>query len=150
MILLMKYKVIAIGQLKRGFLRDGCDFYKKRLSNYSKVEEIELKESSEKERESEALLKKSGHFVIALDERGEQFTSKAFANYITQLENKSISEVSLLIGGADGHSDELKTKANKLISLSKATLPHELARMMLFEQLYRIESIRAGHPYHRE
>jgi len=58
--------------------------------------------------------------------------------------------VSLLIGGADGHSDALKTKANKLISLSKATLPHELARMMLFEQLYRIESIRAGHPYHRE
>ncbi len=146
----MKYKVIAIGQLKRGFLRDGCDFYKKRLSQYSKVEEIELKESSEKERESETLLKKAGTYVIALDERGEQFTSKAFANYITQLENKSISEVSLLIGGADGHSDSLKSSANKLISLSKATLPHELARMMLFEQLYRIESIRAGHPYHRE
>lgn len=146
----MKYKIVTIGQLKRGFLRDGCDFYKKRLSNYTKVEEIEVKESSEKDRESEALLKKSGNFVIALDERGEQYTSKAFANYITQLENKSISEVSLLIGGADGHSDELKAKANKLISLSKATLPHELARMMLFEQLYRIESIRAGHPYHRE
>jgi len=146
----MKYKVIVIGQLKRGFLRDGCDFYKKRLSNYSKIEEIELKESSEKERESETLLKKAGTYVIALDERGEQFTSKAFANYITQLENKSISEVSLLIGGADGHSDALKSRANKLISLSKATLPHELARMMLFEQLYRIESIRAGHPYHRK
>ena len=72
------------------------------------------------------------------------------AAHITALETRSISQVSLLIGGAEGHSDTLKQRVDESWRLSTFTMPHELARVVLLEQLYRIETIRAGHPYHRE
>jgi 23S rRNA (pseudouridine1915-N3)-methyltransferase len=152
----MRYHLITIGQLKRTFYQEGCQFYMDRLKAYTKLELIELKEAKAKtpeqvkDLESQSLLNAAVGYVIALDEKGKTLTSKQCAETITKLETQSISSISLLIGGAEGHSDDLKKKANELWSLSKLTLPHDLARLVLLEQLYRAETIRAGHPYHRE
>lgn len=152
----MRYQLVTIGSVKRSFYAEGCAFYLGRLKNYSKVEVVELKEhkaanaETVKQAESEALLKAASGYIIALDETGKTFTSEKLAQKITTLENQSISLVSLLIGGAEGHSDVLKKSAKELWSLSALTLPHELARLLLLEQLYRAETIRAGHPYHRQ
>jgi 23S rRNA (pseudouridine1915-N3)-methyltransferase len=152
----MRYRIITLGQLKPGFYLEGCQFYLDRLKPYAKLELLELKEAKTKipeqvkHLESQALLKASSGYVIALDEKGKSLTSKQWAETMTRLETQSISTISLLIGGAEGHSEELKKKANELWSLSNLTLPHDLARLVLLEQLYRAETIRAGHPYHRE
>ena len=152
----MRYSIIAIGQLKRGFYRDGVDHFLKRLTPYAKVEMLELREAKHsdalavKEQESDALLKAAAGHLVALDERGKSLRSTELADRVTQLENQAVSHVSVLIGGAEGHSDLLKRSVNETWSLSNLTLPHELARLMLIEQLYRAETIRAGHPYHRE
>jgi 23S rRNA (pseudouridine1915-N3)-methyltransferase len=152
----MRYQLVTIGNVKRSFYADGCAFYLERLKNYAKVDVTEIKEYKAsqaeivKQVESETLLKAASGFVVALDETGKTFTSEKLSQRITTLENQSISSVSILIGGAEGHSEHLKKTVNELWSLSSLTLPHELARLVLLEQLYRAETIRAGHPYHRQ
>jgi 23S rRNA (pseudouridine1915-N3)-methyltransferase len=152
----MRYQLITIGQLKRGFYQDGCAFYSERLKAYGKLELVEVREAKAKlpeqvkELESEALLKAASGYLIALDEKGKSLSSMQMAETISRLETQSISTVSLLIGGAEGHSEQLKKSVGALWSLSALTLPHDLARLVLLEQLYRAETIRAGHPYHRE
>lgn len=151
----MKYRIIAIGKLRRGFLQAGCAHFLERLLPYAKTEVLEFKEGRGSlqqivESEGDALLKASSGHLIALDERGKTHTSASWAARVSELENRSVSEVSFLIGGANGHGDALKARANERWSLSNLTLPHELARLVLLEQLYRTETIRAGHPYHRE
>ena len=151
----MKYQIIAIGQLKRGFIRDGCQHFLERLEKYAKVDVIELREGKGraeevKAQEGEGLLRASSGTLIALDERGKEKRSANLAERVTTLENQSIGQISLLIGGAEGLSEEVKEAVSESWSLSKLTLPHELARLILLEQLYRLETIRAGHPYHRE
>ena len=152
----MRYQIVAIGGPKRGFYVEGCHFFIKRLGNYASVDLVELKEARAKdagrvqEQESERLLSAAQHYLVALDEGGKSFSSRQLAARLSALELRGDSAVSLLIGGAEGHSDALKEKANELWRLSDLTLPHELARLVLLEQLYRAETIRAGHPYHRE
>lgn len=151
----MRYQITAIGQVKQTFIAKGCSFYLERLRPYTKVEVIEAKASKAqqvdtlKEEEGVQLLKGSSGYLIALDEGGKLFSSEQLAAYISDLENRSISQVSFLIGGAAGHSDTLKQRVAASFSLSPLTLPHDLARLVLLEQLYRAETIRAGHPYHR-
>ncbi len=151
----MKYRILAIGKLRRGFLQAGCEHFLKRLLPYAKTDVLELKEGrgtpqEVTENESDALLKAASGHLIALDERGKTHTSASWAARVSELENRSVSEVSFLIGGANGHSEQLKARVDESWSLSNLTLPHELARLVLLEQLYRTETIRAGHPYHRE
>ncbi len=148
----MKYQIIAIGRLKRGFLQTGCEHFLARLGPYAKVEVLELKEgrgAEVKEQEGAALLKVANGYLIALDEGGKEHTSASWAARTNELETRSVSQVNFLVGGANGHGDALKGQVDELWSLSKLTLPHELARLVLLEQLYRSETIRAGHPYHR-
>ena len=152
----MRYQIITIGQLKRGFYQEGCQFYIGRLKTYAKLELIQIKEAKAKtpqqikDLESAALLQAATGYVIALDEKGKSLTSKQMAETIEKLETQSISTISLLMGGAEGHSETLKQQVKALWSLSNLTLAHDLARLVLLEQLYRAETIRAGHPYHRE
>ncbi len=152
----MRYEIIAIGNLKRSFLKDGCAFYINRLSSQSKVIITELKgnKSNDPEKtkstESNDLFSKAKGYSIALDEKGKSFSSNNLAKHIDTLELRGISHISLLIGGANGHSNALKQQVNELWRLSDLTLPHELARLVLLEQLYRVESIRSGHPYHKD
>lgn len=151
----MRYRVVAIGKLRRGFLQAGCTHFLERLSPYAKVEQLELKEGrgaaqQVAEHEGSALLNAASGYLIALDERGTEHSSASWAARITDLENRSVGQVSFLLGGANGHGDALRGAVDEIWSLSKLTLPHELARLVLLEQMYRTETLRAGHPYHRE
>ena len=150
----MKYQIVAIGKLKRGFLQAGCEHYLARLSAYAKVNVFELKEGrgapgDVQEQEGAALLGAASGYVIALDEAGKEHTTASWAARVEALEVRSVSQISFLLGGASGHGAALKNRADELWSLSQLTLPHELARLVLLEQLYRTETLRAGHPYHR-
>jgi len=145
----MRYRLLTIGKLKRGFYQVGCQHYLERLQAYAKVELIEVKEAKGIEQESAALLAAAQGYVVALDEAGELLSTQQLADKLTWLELRGISLLSLLIGGANGHSQVLKRQADALWSLSPLTLPHELARLVILEQLYRVETLRAGHPYHR-
>lgn len=139
----MKYQIVAIGKLKRGFLQAGCEHYLARLSAYAKVNVLELKEgrgtpSEVQEQEGAALLgTTSGGYVVALDEAGKAHTTAAWAARVGALEVRSVPQISFLLGGASGHGAALKNRADELWSLSQLTLPHELARLVLLEQLYR-------------
>lgn len=151
----MRYRLVVVGTLKRGFYADGCRHYLARLGALAKVELIELREArgapaEVRARESAALLAAAEGHRVALDERGEAWRSRALARHIGALENRSISRLSLLVGGAEGLDPALLEAVEERWRLSELTLPHELARLVLLEQLYRAETIRAGHPYHRE
>lgn len=91
-----------------------------------------------------------GAFVVALDERGKTMTSRAFASLIARERDDGRRDMAFLIGGADGHADELRQRADLLLGFGKMVWPHMLARAMLTEQLYRAASILAGAPYHRD
>ncbi len=88
--------------------------------------------------------------VIAMDEKGRQMTSREFSQYLVNCQNRGVSDVVFLIGGANGHTDMLRQKANLLLSMGKMTMPHMLARAVLTEQLFRACCIAHHHPYHRD
>ena len=91
-----------------------------------------------------------GAVVCAMDERGKTMDSRAFAGWLAKLRDEGRRECAFLIGGADGHSEELRLRADRLLSFGPMVWPHMLARAMLAEQLYRSASILAGSPYHRD
>lgn len=144
----MKWFLFAIGSPKLDYAKSGLREYLTRLEHLTDVQFVPLKTSKS---ESDLLLEKSeGMFRIVLDERGDSLTSLDFSKKIKAWENRSIQKIAVLIGGADGHSELLRQKADVTISLSKFTLQHELALVMFAEQLYRAYTINAGLPYHRE
>ena len=91
-----------------------------------------------------------GSFRILLDERGRQFSSRAFATEIQNLQNRGVSRCALMVGPSDGWDAPVRAEADLLWSLGPQTLQHELALLVALEQLYRAESILAGSPYHRD
>ena len=113
----------------------------------SKNNSTENYKQKEEEKINAALADKS--LIIALDEHGKTISSQKLANQL-QTWNDENQHISIIIGGADGLSDEIKNRANQLWSLSEMTLPHGLVRVMMAEQLYRAWSITQNHPYHRE
>jgi len=137
----MELKVIAVGKIPH-HLKEAQEYYLKRVKNLSVVE---VKKGRSKEEEGKKLLSKATGFVIALDERGREMSSREFAELL-----KNRPKVSFLIGGADGLSEEVKEKSNLLLSLSKFTLQHDVARIVLLEQLFRAQEINRGSPYHRD
>lgn len=146
----MRLHVFVIGKTKLPFARDGVAEYARRLRASGGIEITELK-AGRRDEESAALLARSeGLFRVVLDERGEQITSRAFATKLTAWEHGRAKGVAFLIGGADGHSDDLRTAADWRWSLGRLTLQHELALVVLLEQIYRARSINAGAPYHRD
>jgi len=146
----MHWYIFAIGKPKLGFARAGVEEYDKRLRAFAPVT-LEYLKASTREAESALLLQRSeGMLRIVLDERGAELTSRAFAEKISGWEQNSVKSVAILIGGADGHTAALREAAGWTWALSKLTLQHELALVVLYEQLYRAYSIKAGLPYHRE
>lgn len=125
--------------------------YLKRIPWTLTMSELELKGTfpSDKQKilEGELLLKSipTGSFAIALDEQGKEFSSKEFSNHL----EKITQPICFIIGGAFGLSTEVKERANMLLSLSKMTMPHIMARLMLIEQIYRAYTISKNHPYHK-
>ncbi|MEM6885335.1 MAG: 23S rRNA (pseudouridine(1915)-N(3))-methyltransferase RlmH [Verrucomicrobiota bacterium] len=146
----MKLRIITVGKPKLKFITPGVEMYLKRLSAYGESEWITVKSGSQQV-EGEFLLKASKSGVrVVLDEHGKMIGSPDLAEKITNWEFEAVREVNFLIGGADGHADEVKAAADWMWSLSKLTLQHELALLVLMEQVYRAQTIRRGEPYHRE
>ena len=146
----MTTTIFTIGKPKLAFARVGVDEYLSRMGQWGGVKWEQLK-SGTREQESAALLARSeGLFRVVLDERGALVTSRALAKRLSDWELRSVKGVAFLIGGADGHTDELRKRADWLWSLTSLTLQHELALVVLCEQLYRARSIIAGLPYHRD
>ncbi len=139
----MRYRLVAVGRMKNPALRAVCDEYIERLRHYTKVEEREVKEEA---RVLGAV--PEGTRLVALTRRGEEWTSGQLAEWIGRWEMEG-RDVTLAIGGPDTLPDEVLRKAERLWSLSRLTLPHELARVVVYEQLYRAHTIRRGEPYHR-
>ncbi len=151
----MRYRIVAVGSLRRGFAKSGCDHYADRLGRYGQVERRSVREGKGPpervaEDEADALLAQADGRIVALDERGERLTSKGLSVRIGNLEIRGTSRLSILIGGAAGLAPRVRDAAHEVWRLSDLTLAHELAQLVLLEQLYRAETIRAGHPYHRE
>ncbi|MEI6715072.1 MAG: 23S rRNA (pseudouridine(1915)-N(3))-methyltransferase RlmH [Verrucomicrobiota bacterium] len=147
----MRWRIFAIGKPKLVFARTGIEEYLGRLKSVAPVQ-VDYLKSGQRESESALLLEKSqGMFRVVLDERGDEITSRELAGKITSWEQQgSVKEVALLIGGADGHTPELRAAASWRWSLSRLTLQHEMALLLVLEQVYRAYSIKAGAPYHRD
>ncbi|MFV0626730.1 MAG: 23S rRNA (pseudouridine(1915)-N(3))-methyltransferase RlmH [Alphaproteobacteria bacterium] len=146
----MKVTVLAIGKIgKNSPEAEIIAEYKKRL-NWN----LEIKELDNATQEIEAKFLQnsipSGAKVIVLDERGENIGSQEFARKIEKWQVSGTPEICFLIGGADGHLQSTRDKADFLLSFGKLTFPHMLMRAVLCEQIYRAQTIIAGHPYHRE
>lgn len=152
----MKVILSCIGKMKRGPQQDLLDLYQKRLKMPFSVHEFEAKASlpTPKRQEAEADLLLSPFpeqtYIIALDERGKDFSSQDFAARIQNIQNQGHKALGFIIGGADGLHPDLRKRADFLMCLGRMTWPHMLVRALISEQFYRAESILAGHPYHRE
>ena len=139
------YKIIAIGKIKKKWIQEGIEMYLKRLPG---LEVKEIKDSTQIKEEQiiKELIPKNEIFVT-LNECGQSFTSKQLSKKLLNSHNQNIIFV---IGGPSGLSHSLNNAAAWQLSLSSLTFPHEIARLLLIEQLYRANSIIQGGPYHRE
>jgi len=159
---MLNINVICIGKLKESFLRDASAEYQKRLSAFCRLEITELSPFKLTENPSqaqiEAALVQEGSLitakipanakVYALCIEGKQFSSEELSAKIVTETNHGVSNIAFIIGGSHGLSDDVKNRAD-LLSMSKMTFPHQLARIMLLEQLYRAFMISSGGKYHK-
>ena len=146
----MKIKICAIGRLKEKFLVDGVSEYLKRIKNFAKIEIAEIPECKTVEDEGAKLLTQilRDSFVIVLDVAGETLSSENFAEKIAALSLHGVSSITFIIGGAFGLSEEVRRAANFRLSISPMTFTHQMARLILVEQIYRAFKIIRGEPYH--
>lgn len=157
----MQYTIIAVSKIKEKYILEGIKEFKKRLSAYTKIviKEVDAQKIKPsltldqiKDLEADKILNliPEYSYIIALDEIGKQFTSVQLAEHIdNKILNAGESEVTMIIGGANGLSDKIRNKANLVLSMSKLTFPHQLARLFLIEQLYRAYKIINNEPYHK-
>jgi len=134
-----------LGKTRREEIRALFDDYVARIRHFADVDINELRDSS-----PSALRKlklESSAAIVLLDAAGKQLTSQQFARWLGDLRDRGAREIVFLCGGAEGFSDELRAKAKQKLSLSTLTMPHEFARVVLAEQIYRAFAILAGHPY---
>ena len=146
----MKINLIVIGKLKEKFLVDGVAEYLKRLKKFSRLEVREVPECRTVEEEGQKILSlvPKDSWLCVLDVSGVELTSEDFAKKIAALNLSGVSNLTFAIGGAFGLSDELRRAASFRLSLSQMTLTHQMARLVLVEQIYRAFKINRGEPYH--
>ena len=142
--------IISVGKPKLSYAREGIAEYLPRLERYGKVFWKQVSEGSKAEEGVRLLAASDSMFRVFMDERGKTCRSLELAQKLEQWDLQSVKDVAFLIGGANGHEDEVRKKASWVLSLSTMTLQHELALVFLMEQLYRAQTIRRGEPYHRE
>ena len=132
-----RLSIYAIGKIKKNWIRDGINQYKKRMPelNINELKSFNINN-----------LRFKNNIIISLSEEGKQFNSIELTSLLLNFKNKKII---FLIGDADGISSDVKKQSDLLLSLSRLTLPHELARLILLEQIYRALSISSNSPYHR-
>ena len=145
----MKIKIAWIGKTKEPAIAALTEEYLKRIARYSQVEGVTLRDEA-------ALLESCGRgskgsaksTLVLMDSRGKEFSSEQFARFLGDYQDRNPLPLVFAIGGADGFSSEARATAQHVISLGKMTLAHELARVVLLEQVYRAFTILKGHPYH--
>lgn len=146
----MKWQIFAVGKPSLGYAKVGVEEYRKRLSRYAVLEWFADWKDAGSEKNSRALLSASeGAIRIALDERGEAWSTAGLVDRVRTWQNGGIKRVAFLIGGADGHSEALREASDHVVALSGFTLQHELALVVLMEQIYRVHTVIKGEPYHR-
>ena len=159
----MKITIISVGKLKEKYLLEGIAEYSKRLSKYTKLEFIEVKDEKApenlshkeqnqvKEVEGERILQKidKDAYVIALEPKGVSFTSEELANKIEDIQTYNSSHIIFIIGGSLGLSNHLRRHVDLELSFSKFTFPHQLMKLVLLEQRYRSFRINNNEPYHK-
>lgn len=160
---MIKITIIALGKLKEKYLRDAVDEYSKRLSRYCKLNIVELEpvrlndNPSKKqidialEQEGEKILGLIGDntHVISMCIEGDHLSSEQFSEYINKVSVQNTSNIAFVIGSSFGLCDKIKKMSSKKLSFSKMTFPHQLARVMLLEQVYRAFKITEGSDYHK-
>ena len=156
----MKITLLVVGKTSSADVKNICADYAKRINRYAKFEDVAVDNSSikisdknaMKEKEGAMLLKKisARNFVILLDAQGKEFTSLQLADDMENILNRSLGNICFVIGGAYGFSNEVYTRANAKLSLSKLTFSHQIIRIIFMEQLYRAFTIINNAPYHHE
>lgn len=159
----MKIKVVTVGKLKEKYLKDGIAEYSKRISRFAKLEMIELADEKTPDKASESenqkILEIEGQrilskvsdrdFVIVLAIEGKTLSSEEFSKQLEEASIKGFSTLIFIIGGSLGLSSVVKNRANLSVSFGRLTLPHQLMRLVLAEQIYRAFTIQQGSPYHK-
>ena len=155
----MKLRIICMGKTREHFIQEGIQKYLRYLTPYAGIEMLELKEEKIKDLKDAPLVRKkesekifrslpAGSFLATLDERGEEFTSHEFAGFLNALMESGVREAVFVLGGAMGLDEQVTVRANKVIAMSRWTLTHEMARLVLLEQIYRAFTIIKGKTYH--
>ena len=159
----MKIKIVTVGKLKEKYLKDGIAEYSKRISRFAKLEMIELTDEKTPDKASEIenqkiletegarILSKIGErdFVLVLAIEGKTFSSEEFSKQLEEASIKGYSTLTFIIGGSLGLAPSVKNRANLSVSFGRLTLPHQLMRLVLVEQIYRTFTIQQGFPYHK-
>lgn len=141
-------KIAWIGKTKDPAIQALTADYLKRLNYYAEVEAIALPSEAALLKYGEKSGQRTAHSIVLLDSRGKQLSSEEFATYLENQQNRNPQPLLFAVGGADGFSESARRAASFILSLGRMTLAHELARIVLLEQLYRAYSILKGHPYH--
>ncbi|MDD4291554.1 MAG: 23S rRNA (pseudouridine(1915)-N(3))-methyltransferase RlmH [Clostridia bacterium] len=149
-----RIEIVAVGGVKEPFIREGIEEYTKRIAPFAKLTVVEIKEKDENvgvekalEEEGKAILKRLEGYVIVLDSRGETPDSESFAK--TLFTHGESQKVTLVIGSSNGLCEQVKQRADKLISFGRITYPHQLMRLILAEQIYRACTIKENKKYHK-
>ncbi len=145
-----------IGRTEKGFVSEGLEHYMTRVSRKEQVDMVILPEAGkgdpafQQRTEGERILAalRPGEKLVLLDELGKQFTSVQVAGHLQAWKDQGVRNVAFVIGGAFGLSDQLRERADLIMSLSAMTFPHQLVRVLFAEQLYRAYTIMSGSPYH--
>ena len=144
----MRIRVVAVGRVRSGPWRALLDDYAERLRRYGPFEEVELKEAPARD-QAARMLREAGARAhrVALEVDGARWNSQRLARFLEARRSEGLAALVFYVGGADGLPSQLSQACESRLSLSPMTLPHRLARLVLFEQLYRAHSILAGSPY---
>jgi len=156
----MNINIISVGKIREKYIKLGIDEFSKRLIPYSSVKITEIPAEDMKtdcvaekvlQREGEKILGKirENTYVVVLDVAGKKLSSEKFARELDGISTKGINQVAFVIGSSEGLANEVKSRADLLISFSDMTFPHQLMRLILLEQIYRAFKILKNEPYHR-
>ncbi|MCB1275978.1 23S rRNA (pseudouridine(1915)-N(3))-methyltransferase RlmH [Prosthecobacter sp.] len=146
----MQWRIITVGKPGHSWVKEAMSLYWDRLQHYGRFEHVVIKEAPRERMESQIDNACAGDLCVLLDERGKQLRSLELARWIEGEEVSGRKRICLVIGGADGHSPRFRSKATVCWSLSTLTMQHDIALVVLIEQIYRAYTIMRGEPYHRE
>lgn len=145
----MKWKILPTGKPALAYAKSGVEEYLKRLSRYATVELNPVREGRAHEVAAALWRQSEGGVRVLLDERGALWSTEELRRQVDAWEMDRVRQVSWLIGPADGHRSEDREQADAVVALSRFTLQHELALVLLLEQIYRVYTMKRGEPYHR-